>query len=502
MARGSVLPERPQNQHSLTPAFFHARCFPSQLKPKLPASGVPQRRKKVDSVITNRALALKVYTPQRLYAVDFRSRALLLLPRPSQEDSARLLKEGKAAWSKLSKEDRLVWEQEARRHDEQHPSVLPGIRDALKSNPTLAFDVVARSIGNWCSGETIRRLFWSLEYNMYMQRVLPLLSKDNMKEAVIFSRRVRRHWGLTDEQLRKGVIWLHWDEKWWKALVARKGAKMCDALDIPRSYLLAKHKDHIDQVMGICFVGYAFKGHIENGGVGISLGLHRVCSPAVAGRLQRAATHDEETGKTRFQGEILRRKGDLWEKDCTLTSTSIGTASKPKMSLTQLWDDSILGQLDTITGIGGAFEGYTVVDQCDNGGPHRGEEFVAHMEAEFAKRNWIWDFQGPQMPHSNACDLQVFPMMSKQQTSLQIGRSSPSKNHVWKLAERVFSTISAADIASSFVLAYRLLGKTIEHGGNNEFLNGGGYHCGVRNDFRHTDHGIERIDGKTFGPDA
>ena len=47
--------------------------------------------------------------------------------------------------------------------------------------------------------------------------------------------------------------------------------------------------------------------------------------------------------------------------------------------------------------------------------------------------------------------------------------------------------------------AYRIAEKVIQADGDNNFLgSGGNIHCGIRNDFKSTENGIERKDKKTI----
>jgi hypothetical protein len=53
-------------------------------------------------------------------------------------------------------------------------------------------------------------------------------------------------------------------------------------------------------------------------------------------------------------------------------------------------------------------------------------------------------------------------------------------------------------VASAYVQAYQIAGKVIQAKDDNKFLgSGGSLHCGIGNDFKFTENGIERIDKKT-----
>ena len=81
--------------------------------------------------------------------------------------------------------------------------------------------------------------------------------------------------------------------------------------------------------MGVAVTGYAYENNVENGGVGLKLGLYRAEAAMVAKKQQRQATKDED-GKVRYDGDIVREKGDIYFKDCAVTGSDPGTSSEPK----------------------------------------------------------------------------------------------------------------------------------------------------------------------------
>ena len=102
----------------------------------------------------------------------------------------------------------------------------------------------------------------------------------------------------------------------------------------------AYHKSHISKVMGICMLAYAFINNVENGGVAVNIDLSRCQSNKVAGRMQKALRRDND-GKLVYDGEDLRRKGDLYMVDCNVTGSSCGTADYSKVALLNYFEDLV-----------------------------------------------------------------------------------------------------------------------------------------------------------------
>jgi hypothetical protein len=80
-------------------------------------------------------------------------------------------------------------------------------------------------------------------------------------------------------------------------------------------------------------------------------------------------------------------------------------------------------------------------------------------------------------------------------------RRSPvlPEDEIWQNAQDVRKELPNSKVASSCIQAYRIADKLIQAKGDNKFLgSGGSIHCGIGNDFKFTENGIERIDKKTI----
>jgi len=484
------------------PSFF--MVFFAQLVHHKPGNAIaPPRRPR--NVITNRELAKLVYTAKHLFALHHRRRALHHCFNVTAQLAQAKLVEAGTAWAQASAATKEFWEHEARNHDAKQPAIVGLIVEVFRQNPTLSFDAAAshKKIDNWCSGNTIGNLFRSLRYSRYMERVLPLMTRHQRREAVRFARKLRSNWGRGGGK----YLYITFDEKWFFGLVLRH-AKMCEALGLKRGHLYAKHKNHITKTMVVAFVAYAFEDNMENGGTGVLLGVHRIESARIAQKMTREAEFDDEGNHT-FSGPVVRRMGDAYAVDCELTGSNSGTSSKPKCSLLELFRTTHIPQVETLVGPGGLYEGYIPVWQPDGGSAHvEGTRegvvvggFMQYITDLMQRKGWLWEPQAAQMPYINACDLFLFPLMSRLHARMlrEIG-GMPSPDVIWEHVKKVFRDIPSADVAKAHLLAYRVAEKVIAEHGGNHFLDEGGCHAGIGADFISTNSGIIRKDGKTLPP--
>ncbi|HIF03462.1 MAG TPA: hypothetical protein EYQ84_09310, partial [Nitrospinaceae bacterium] len=112
-----------------------------------------------------------------------------------------------------------------------------------------------------------------------------------MVNHVDFSKHLLNHWG--DDPNGK-YLWIHWDEKWFWGHVNRH-AKVCEQLGLEPQQRFAFHKNHINKVMGIAVIYFAFEGSPNNGGVGGKVAFTRCQGGKVALKRQRGATKNEQT---------------------------------------------------------------------------------------------------------------------------------------------------------------------------------------------------------------
>ena len=277
---------------------------------------------------------------------------------------------------------------------------------------------------------------------------------------------------------------IHYDEKWFWGLVLRRDAKACDSLGLEATAMKAYHRNHINKVMGIAFVGFAFTDCIESGGEAIKLGFFRANSYKVAERMV----------KDRKTNMVVRKKDDLYLVDCAVTGSNKGTSDDPKFPLLNLFEHHIFPRIETLVGPGCKYEGYKVVIQGDNAGPHNEAAYINYVTSHCNLKGYHWEPQAPQMPHLNVLDLSVFPAMSKRHTALSRERGGLhvlKQDVIWDDAKDVLNTLPICKIASADVSAFNIAGEDLKEKGGNTFLGKAGLPSfGIRKNYTETIDGL------------
>lgn len=403
-------------------------------------------------------------------------------------------REFRSHWDEVVSKDkraRETYEKKSRDHDARQPRIAQDLADGLNTG-IRTWVQLSNWIRNWCGPASIQRWLTSHEtYSTYRKNIIPGLSKANSDKQVVFSKNVLNHWGLPPSTK---VLWVMSDEKWFHGLVPRSLHKACPEIGVHKTFHSAHHKNHITKVMGHATVGFAFEGGCpENGGEGLLIALHRCQAHKVYQKDVHYSSKDAQ-GRTRFKGNpIKHKKHTAVLVDANVTGVDRGTATNPKFALKDLWEHSLFPTIDQLVAPGGKYEGYTVVFQEDNAGPHEGRAYSTWLEEEFTKRGWLVRLQAPQGPYTNVLDLAVFPGMSKRHSErLQMFNNTvATKDKIWSTAVDVWDATTSADVARGFVQAYRVMGRIIHEGGNNHWLQNGGPHCNVRRDFVDTLSGVK-----------
>jgi hypothetical protein len=454
---------------------------------------------KPKSVIDDAEMAERLYTAEYLYSIN-ECRVLLQDNEPiSRAEHAQRVSCARKKYNTLDDATKERWEMKRREQLLRQPNIKNEIIAAVIKNPKASWTGISGTIGNWCSAGCIQRWMTSRDgYSLYTERVIPLLSDLQKKSHLEFSKLFRSNWGLGGGK----YLLVHYDEKWFWGLVLRRGAKACAELGIEPHTFQAYHKSHINKTMGVAFVAFAFEDNFENGGEAMKLAFFRAQSNKVADREQRQATHHPPPIGIKYDGPVIRKKGDTYLVDCCVTGSTTGTATDPKFPLKLVFSNCIFPQLDELTRPGGQYEGYKVVVQGDNAGPHQDAEYLRYVRGECETRGWHWKPQAPQMPHMNVLDLSVFPAMSRrhiQRCRETNGLKVLSENEIWSVAEKVWEDLPSCKIASGFVQANRIAKEVIKNKGSNSFLGTQGtVSVGIRKDFKNTDKGLARVDRKEF----
>ena len=244
----------------------------------------------------------------------------------------------------------------SRKQLEVQPHIRDRIIQTLRDGPTKSFRQVAVDIGEWCSPAAIHRWITSFpDYTTYIQRPLPLLSTKQRAKHVEFAKHVRNNWGLTTSPRK--ILWIHYDEKWFFGCVPRVNAKLLEQLGLEKQYIHVLHKNHINKVMGVAFTGLAFDGNVESGGHGLKIGFYRCHGARIAKKQVRESRRDEDDN-LKYDGPVVRNKGDMYMVDCNVTGSDPGTSDQPKFSLKGLFHDVIFPKVKALVESGGEYEGY------------------------------------------------------------------------------------------------------------------------------------------------
>jgi hypothetical protein len=442
-------------------------------------------------IIENRDLAKCKYTSKHLYALNACRDQLAKFSATSREANIERYKKAADDYDELEVDTKSNWEMVARQHDEQQPTIKRQIIEAIRANPKVSWQALEETLQHWCSATTIWRWVTSFAgYKCYCERVIPLLSAPQKRSHLQFAHHFRNNWGLGGGK----YLVIMYDEKWFWGLVTRRGAKCCDELGINQQSFKAYHKCHINKVMAIAFTAFALEDSMDNGGVGEKLKLIRAQGKKVASKTQRKAVRQLD-GSIRFNGEIIRNKGDVYNVDCAVTGSNSGTsASDPKCPLLPIFLEIIFPMIHNLIQEGGKYEGYTPIIQGDNAGPHQDAAFLGGVKGYCGDHGWHWEPQAAQMPHMNVLDLSVFPNMSRRhikESRKCDGLKVLSEAEIWENAKMVWNELPNHQVASAYIQAHRIGNKVIKAGGDNNFLGAGGegIHTGITQDFSATPNG-------------
>ena len=185
---------------------------------------------------------------------------------------------------------------------------------------------------------------------MVTGRTPSVITKKQKSRHVDFAKHLVNRWNIPKTTT-------HYDEKWFYGLVARTMAKMCLQLGLFRNTKSVYHKNFITKVMLVAITGYAFVGDIEDGGEGVKIGLIRVQAARIAKKTVKESTRNKK-GDLRYDGEVKRRKGDVYMCDTTVTGSDSGTSERRKFSLLACFMETIFPKVLRMVAEDGEFPGF------------------------------------------------------------------------------------------------------------------------------------------------
>jgi len=349
---------------------------------------------------------------------------------------------------------------------------------------------------NWCSHQTVWKWLRSFDcFGYYKQRLTPTLCAAQKTHHVTFAELVTKGYFGGDATWKDAnILYIHYDEKWFWGLVLRARAKYCPSLGLEKNAKIgAKNIHHINKVMAVAVVAYAFKGGCAlNGGDGLKLGLYRCARAALAGKTQyQTAFRTDGSYYYDHSKPPKYKKGEARIVDCNVTGSNAGTAGNPSFDLLSVFKFHIFPLVEQLVGPNGQYAGYKVVIQGDGAGPHRDATYMKEMKDYCGKNGWRWITQAAHMAWSNVLDLLVFPMMPKRHDSVRFQRTSVLKcDEIWKHTLDVWKEISSAAIAEAFIIQYRVMEEVIKRKGETSWQAGGAGHYGVRKEYMETETGM------------
>ena len=270
----------------------------------------------------------------------------------------------------------------------------------------------------------------------------------------------------------------------------RSGLKKIVSLGVLPKDQKVVHKNFIDKVMGISLVGYAVtNGDWGQGGKPVKLAFTRCARRVQALKLSRKRRYlDDGSGKWKCDGPIIRKKGDLWLKDCEVKATDEGTNAHPKFSLRKWWLETAFPAIEKA--IHDQFPGYRVpISGDDNAGPHVKKDLIALLNLECNRRGWFFAHQPRQTPIWNVNDRCLFPALSKRMDHSSLrwldGKQRVLKrDEVWRVAKHTWDHYPLDTLARSFAMQPYIVKSIQNDNGSNKWMRvPGGLHFGIRKTF-------------------
>ena len=75
--------------------------------------------------------------------------------------------------------------------------------------------------------------------------------------------------------------------------------------------------------------------------MGVKIAFTRAQASKIANKLQREYSGTNAAGARQYQGKVLRRKGDAYSVDTTVTGSNEGTLEDPKFALLRYFRECV-----------------------------------------------------------------------------------------------------------------------------------------------------------------
>lgn len=213
----------------------------------------------------------------------------------------------------------------------------------------ISWQRLADQIGNCCDASTLRRYFTNTEDFKYVSiGTMPLLTHAHIAQRILYAHDFWLWWN-TAKFFSVPVLYVHWDEKWFYALVCRMHAKSILSLGVDPSDFKVGHRSHIGKVLMIAVVGCLYRdGCVSGGGEGFKIAFD------LCGRIRtllsdtRKRKYNADNTSYTMQGPISKKAGTKVVDTHEITGSSEGTPKKPKFSLLKYWRETVIPALEQI----------------------------------------------------------------------------------------------------------------------------------------------------------
>ena len=386
-----------------------------------------ERKKRKDSfrsIFNCEETRKKVFTGYNVYkrnkTLEFRESTEKLSEEEYQKGYDELTDDQKTSYDVLAEQrldrSRHLWED---------------LKDILiKTKGRISYREMESQLGNIVNHVSIMNFLKSQEgFTMRKDRIFPSLDLAAKERRVKWAQKWWTFWKCvtsipTDKAL---VVNVHMDEKWFYAVRARTNVKELTSIGLENNYSRVHHKNNIEKTMYIVVTAYVLSNgnDITKGGKAIPISCIR-CGRMVKAEkdsYKRVYNDDDHTYTyPKIEKNKLKTMGKEYFKNLELTGCSEGTKKDPKCSLLKIYKEQIIKDLEEKVVNRFNQDGkrqVIIVKQEDSAGLHNNTKYCDEMEIEFHKRGWILFRQPSQSPVTNVHDACIFPMMSKNVSSIQ-----------------------------------------------------------------------------------
>ena len=477
-------------------AFGIARSIHSNIIKRFISTGFTLQRKirsdEGRSVFNSHNVRLNTFTPFNTYKKhryrDFRE---------SSATIPHYLLMGE--WQSLSETEKVPFKIIASRDLARSTHLWDELKTLLlRSKGKISYRTMENQLGGLVCANTIAAWLKRQDgFTVRKDRVLPSLDSQAKLLRVVWAHSFWLFWASARCVKPETAIFVlvHMDEKWFYAVKSRTNCKVLTSIGLEPSDYRAHHKSHVGKEMYIVVTAYILRDQndITRGGTAVPISCVRVGKMVRAKKnsYKRVYAPDGSYSYPKIDSNLLRKKGEMYLKNCELTGSSEGTEQHPKVSLLSVYKEQIIPDLEekivNRLSMGGTRK-VIIVKQEDGAGLHQDGTYLREMKRIFKEKDWILFQQPSQSPVTNVHDACIFPMMSKAvstEQALQFGAVLLKGEDLNKTVMSVWNNErNHVAMSRAFAGHHQLVLSIMKHNGDNEYLTEkGGLSFGVRRTF-------------------